>query len=221
MADLVILVVSVAAIDSLNPSTIVPALFLISGQRPYRAVTGFAAGVFAVNLAGGIVALVVGQRIAEIVPHPSLNAKHWSEVAVGVVALAAAYVLWHRRRLVSAQFARADVQTHRIAPLTGVTIALVELPTAFPYFAVIAAIVGSDAGIVAAVAMLVLFNIVFLAPALMIMAARAAAGDYAFVMIERARRLLIRYAGSLIAGIVLVLALALIAVGAAGIASTR
>ncbi len=42
-----------------------------------------------------------------------------------------------------------------------------------------------------------------------------------FVMIERARRLLIRYAGSLIAGIVLVLALALIAVGAAGIATTR
>ena len=65
MVDLVILVVSVAAIDSLNPSTIVPALFLISEQRPYRAVTGFAAGVFAVNLAAGVVALVVGQRIAK------------------------------------------------------------------------------------------------------------------------------------------------------------
>ena len=121
----------------------------------------------------------------------------------------------------SAQFARAEFKTHRIAALTGVTIALVELPTAFPYFAVITAVVGSDVGIVAAVAMLVLFNIVFLAPALMIMGARATAGAHAGVIIEHARRLVIRYAGSLIAGIVLVLALALIGVGAAGIASTR
>src|SRR3954447_9390294 len=42
------LVVSIALADSINPSTIVPALFLATGSRPRAAVTAFAAGVLVV-----------------------------------------------------------------------------------------------------------------------------------------------------------------------------
>src|SRR5207248_3187419 len=51
---LVVLIASVAALDSLNPSTVGPALFLAVDRRPARAVGAFAAGVAAVSILGGV-----------------------------------------------------------------------------------------------------------------------------------------------------------------------
>src|SRR5207253_11148571 len=55
---LVFLVVSVGLVDSLNPSTIAPALYLATGKNAVRSLAGFTAGVFGFNLAGGVVLLL-------------------------------------------------------------------------------------------------------------------------------------------------------------------
>ena len=54
-----LLVVSIAAVDSLNPSTLLPALLYALGRNGRRDVAAFTAGVFAVSTAGGLV-LVFG-----------------------------------------------------------------------------------------------------------------------------------------------------------------
>ncbi len=72
MVHLLSLVLLIGVIDSLNPATVAPALYLAGGHSPHRGLLGFIAGVFTVNLAGGILlALGPGQAILALAPHPS------------------------------------------------------------------------------------------------------------------------------------------------------
>jgi cytochrome c biogenesis protein CcdA len=216
VTDLALLVVSVALVDSLNPGTIVPALYLATGPRAVRAVLGFAAGYFAVNVCGGVAALVLGHELAGHVPHPSQGRLHAGEVVVGLIAIAAAGVLWHKRHGVEAAAAGVETRITRVAPVAGATIAAAELPTALPYFAVIAALAGSEERTVALIGLVVLFNVIFLAPVVAIALLRAFAGPRAVDLLTRARRVLLRYAGVLAALVVLALGIALVAIGLVG-----
>jgi cytochrome c biogenesis protein CcdA len=216
MNDLAVLVVSVALVDSLNPGTIVPALYLATGPHAVRAVLGFAAGFFAVNVAGGVAALLLGHELAGHVPHPSQGQLHAGEVVVGLLAIAASGVLWRQRHGVGAAVATVETRVTRVAPVAGATIAAAELPTALPYFAVIAALAGSEEPTVALIGLVVLFNVIFLAPVVAVALLRALAGPRAIDLLTRARRLLLRYAGVLAALVVLVLGIALVALGVVG-----
>lgn len=216
MTDLVVLVVSVGLVDSLNPGTIVPALYLATGPRAVRAVLGFAAGYFAVNVCGGVAALLLGHELAGHVPHPSQGRLHAGEVVVGLIAIAAAGVLWRRRHGVVTAVAGVETRVTGVAPVAGATIAAAELPTALPYFAVVAALAGSEEPTVALIGLVVLFNAIFLAPVVAIALLRASAGPRAVDLLARARSALLRYAGVLAALAVLVLGVALVAIGLVG-----
>jgi cytochrome c biogenesis protein CcdA len=220
MSDLLVLVVSVALVDSLNPTTVVPALYLATGPRAVRAVLGFAVGFLAVNVAAGVAALVLGHRLRAYVPHPGQGGLHAGEVVVGLLAVAASGLLWRRRHGVEAAFAGAEARVTRVAPVAGATIAAVELPTALPYFAVIAALAASDQRVAGLIGLVVLFNLIFLAPVVVIAVVRALAGRRAVDVLTRARRLVSRHAGAVAAVVVLALGIALVAIGVVGIAST-
>ena len=60
---LALLVLSVAALDSLNPSTLGPAVVLALGEHPARRLAAFTAGVFLVSTAGGLVLLFALGRL--------------------------------------------------------------------------------------------------------------------------------------------------------------
>src|SRR6266487_4470968 len=69
MKGLVALVLSVALVDSLNPSTMGPAVYLATRKHAARSLLGFTLGVFAVNVAAGLVlTLGPGQAILAAVP---------------------------------------------------------------------------------------------------------------------------------------------------------
>jgi cytochrome c biogenesis protein CcdA len=217
MLGLLALVVSVGLADSLNPSTVVPALYYATSAHPTRAVAGFTLGVFGVNLAGGLLLVFgPGRALVQLIPSPSAGTQHLLELALGAVALVVAAAVWQRRHRVGERFARAEVSIQRAAPAVGASVAAVELPTALPYFAVVAAIVASRASAPAQLALLVLFNVLFVAPQLVILALtrlHAARGP-----IEAVRGFLLRHGGALIAGLALVIGIVLLAVGAVGIA---
>jgi cytochrome c biogenesis protein CcdA len=127
--------------------------------------------------------------------------------------------MWRRRHTVEAAVASAETRVTRIAPVAGATIAAVDLPTALPYFAVIAALAGSSQPKVALIGLVVLFNVIFLAPVVAIGLLRALAGARAVDLLTRARLLVLRYAGVAAALVVLALGIALVAIGAVGIRS--
>ena len=219
MLRLVGIIISIGLADSLNPTTIAPALFLASGERPRENVTEFTAAVFAVYLLGGAaIALGPGQLLLSLVPHPNHQTREILEVIAGAVLLAGGVIVWrHRNRLAKRDLPVADPKGKSGAVL-GATITAVELPTAFPYFAAIAAIVGSGLGPTRQVILLVLFNICFVLPLICISAVLWIAGDRANDVLATVRDFLQRHWPRMLAIIALVAGTFVILLGTTGIA---
>jgi cytochrome c biogenesis protein CcdA len=220
MFRLIGLVVSIGLADSLNPSTIAPALYLASGEQARERAIQFTAAVFAVYFAGGVlIALGPGQLLLSIVPHPDAEDRHVIEIIVGAAMLAASALLWvNRDRLANRETPRFDARG-KSSWLLGATITAVELPTAFPYFAVIAAIVGSGLDPVRQVVLLLLFNLCFVLPLLGIIATLAFAGSHAVRLLTIGRDLLERYWPQVLAGLAFLAGLFIVLLGVTGFAS--
>ncbi|HZU59455.1 MAG TPA: GAP family protein, partial [Solirubrobacteraceae bacterium] len=91
MLHLLGLMISIGLVDSLNPSTIGPALYLASGYHPRRRVAEFTLAVFLVYLAGGVlIALGPGELILDLVPHPHRTARHIGEIVAGALLIISA-----------------------------------------------------------------------------------------------------------------------------------
>lgn len=220
MLRLLGIAISIGLADSLNPSTIAPALYLAAGERPRDAVTKFTVGVFAVYLFGGLViAAGPGQLLLSLVPKPDNLVRQLLEVGAGVAMLAVGSILWRHRTTLVSREQPAGMIAGRSHALLGAGISAVELPTAFPYFFVIAAIVGSGRGLVNQVFLLVIFNVCFVLPLVTIVATLWIFGDQAGLKLARAREFLQRYWPVLLAGVALVAGSLVIALGATGIAA--
>jgi cytochrome c biogenesis protein CcdA len=189
MLRLIGLVVSIGLADSLNPSTIAPALYLATGRQARGELVRFTTAVFAVYLAGGaIIALGPGQLLLSLIPSPDRHVRFILELLAGVAMLTAAAFLWSYRDHLSQREMRAATAGTRSSAILGATITAVELPTAFPYFAVIAAIVGSGLDPARQLVLLVLFNLCFVLPLLGMIGTLAFAGDNSQRLLIAGRR---------------------------------
>jgi len=219
MLRLIGLVLSIGLADSMNPSTIAPGLYLAMGKQGRRGLLQFTLGVFAVNFLGGaVIALGPGEAVLALVPRPDATARYIGETVAGAVMLIAAAVLWRRREsLARRHHLPAPPSEGKSALLLGVTIAGVELPTAFPYFAAIAAIVDSGFGPIRQVVLLGVYNVAFILPLLAMLATLVLAPDRATSILQTVRDFLERHWPTLLAGLALVAGLFVAALGITGL----
>jgi Sap, sulfolipid-1-addressing protein len=219
VAHLIGLVILIGLLDSLNPSTVAPALYLAGGREPQRSLLGFTTGVFAVNLAAGLaLALGPGQAILAFAPHPGFEVRRLLELSLGLATGLVAVALWFARKRVSLHVAGTSDRIDGSSLLVGAGITAAELPTAVPYFAVIAAVVGSGQPIGTQVALLVVFNGVFVAPLIGVLILRSLLRARGRETIERMRLWLDRRLPTAIPALVGLVALLLTARGALGLA---
>ena len=101
MLRLIGIVLSIGLADSLNPSTLGPALYMAAGPRPRHTVAQFTAGVFLVYLVGGAVfAVGPGEIVLALVPKPDQTTRQVLEVVAGAVLITVGSLLWsYRARL--------------------------------------------------------------------------------------------------------------------------
>jgi len=214
---LIALVVSIGAADALNPSTLAPALFFAVGPHGRRDVAGFTLGVFAVSLAGGLaLTFGPGQALLTRVSKPSPHTVHLIELVAGGAALPAAAVLWHARTHFAARLARTQPSS-RSALLLGAGIMAVELPTAIPYFAAIAAVVESGHSDTTQIVLLLLYNAAFIAPLVLLLVILALAGARGAPIAARARIELDRWAPKVAPAALVVASAVLITLGVIGL----
>ena len=204
MLRLIGIVISIGLADSLNPTTIAPALYLATGENARNRVAEFTAGVFAVYFLGGAaIAVGAGQLIRPLLPHPRHHIANIIEIAVGAAMIAGASLLYRHR----IQLARRDPPDFdprgKASWVLGASITAVELPTAFPYFAAIAAIVGSGLGPVRDLVLLFLFNVCFVLPLLGIVWILTFQGERADQMLSQARDFLESHWPAVLAGLAL------------------
>ena len=187
MRSVLLLVVSIALADAINPGTLGPALYLATGERPRMRVISFGAAFLAVNLISGFaIVLGPGELLLAAVPHPDANARHWVELGLGVVLLAVAAVLILTHRRSELRLPEKMSVGDRGAAALGASIAVAELPTALPYFAAIAAIVGSGRGLGSQLLLVGIFNLVFMSPVMVVIAALTLGGARAKRSLRRA-----------------------------------
>ena len=220
MLALALFVCSIAVADSLNPSTVGPALYLATGPDARRGLAGFIVGVFGVSTLGGLVlTLGPGRALLAAVPHPGPHAKHLAELALGFAVLLVAAVLWAMRERVARKVIRAEERGARNSLLLGAGIMAVELPTALPYFAVIGAIIADGGNALSQIVLLLVFNGVFVAPLLAILAIRSLARQRGIDALAAFRLRLNQRAAVVIPAVAFLAAAALLVLGSAGLAT--
>ena len=211
---------SVGLADSINPSTVGPALYLTTAQKRVLRVLQFTIGVFTVELAAGIVLTVgPGRLLLGLVPHPRGTVRHLIELFAGLVLLAVAVALWSGRRSLARRELPMRGGRGSSALIAGASIAAVELPTAAPYFAVIAAISASNATIPQEIGVLVLYNVCFVLPLLAIIAVLLFAGEHADPWLRRGGAWLQRRWPVVLASLLLVVGSVLLVLGGVGLVS--
>ncbi len=223
MLRLIGVVLSVGLADSINPTTVGPGLFLATGSKRTARVTQFTLGVFAVNLIVGIVLTIgPGRALLGLVPrpHPRTTVKHVIEIVAGAVLLAAALLVWLRRRSLSKRalpMSGAGGGGGSSALVAGATVSVVELPTAAPYFAVIAGVVASSATVPQEILLIVLYNVAFVLPLLAIIAVVLFGGPRADELLGRGGAWLQRRWPEVLAGLLLLVGSVLLLIGGAGL----
>ena len=218
MLRLIGLAVSIGLADSMNPSTIAPGLYLAMGERPRRGLIQFTLGVFAVNFVGGaVIALGPGEALLALVPKPSATTRYILETVAGAVMLIAAVLLWRRRGSLAQREIPSPQASGKSGLLLGATVGIVELPTAFPYFAVIAAVIGSGRGPVRQLIALAFYNVAFVLPLILMIVILLIAPERAAAILARARDWLQRRWPRLLAGLALVAGLFVTTLGVTGL----
>jgi cytochrome c biogenesis protein CcdA len=211
-------VLSVGLADSLNPSTVGPALFLATGSKRVSRVGAFTAGVFTVNLAAGLgLTAGPGRLLLALVPHPQRTIRNTIELVAGVALVSLAIALWANRRTLARRPLPMQSGRGGSALAAGASIAAIELPTAGPYLAVIAAIAASSASLPEAIGLLALFNVAFVAPLLAILVILLIAGERADPLLRKCAGWLQRRWPLVLAALLLLVGGSLTAIGATGL----
>jgi hypothetical protein len=220
MLRLIGLVVSIGIADSLNPTTIAPALYLAAGEGARRQVSEFTLAVFAVYLLGGLaIALGPGELLLTLIPRPGHHLSYVLELVAGAAMLTAAVFLWAYRARLAEGEPPEPRGGGRSSAVLGATITAVELPTAFPYFAAIAAVVGADLDVMRTVFLIVVFNVCFIAPLLGIVATLTFTGPNAQRLLTAGRERLEAHWPVVLAILALVAGLFVSLLGVTGLAS--
>jgi cytochrome c biogenesis protein CcdA len=214
------LMISIGLADSLNPTTIAPALYLATGDQARRRVIEFTISVFVVYFLGGaLIAIGPGALLRSLVPHIQATLRHSVEIAAGIGLLIAAGVLWRSRERLVARGLPASNPKGRSSALLGASITALELPTAFPYFAAIAAVLASGLGPLRQLFLLLVFNICFIAPLLAIIATLTFAGPRSERLLAKGRSYLERRWPHTLAILFLIVGLFALVFGVTGLGS--
>jgi cytochrome c biogenesis protein CcdA len=221
MLRLLVLMVTIGLADSINPSTIAPALYLASGERPRTRVSEFTLTVFLVYLAGGcLIALGPGQLVRHALPDIDVRhtVRYAGEIVAGILLITGAMAVWRRRERLVARRLPTSKPGRGSSVLLGASITAVELPTAFPYFAAIAAILASGLGPGREFGLLLIFNICFVLPLLGIVLTLVVAGDRADRALATGRRFFERRWPHLVFGLILAVGVIALLFGTTGLA---
>jgi cytochrome c biogenesis protein CcdA len=217
MPGLALLIASIGLADSINPSTVIPALWL-AGTPTAGGLGSYTAGVFATYLGGGLVLLFgPGPVLIRSLRHIGGPLEHVLLVIVGMVALAFALIAWHRRDGSDGEPHARRSYTRLSGFLLGAGIMAVELPTAFIYFGAISTILADHVAASTAVSLLIAYNAVFVAPLVALLVVRRLSATRAERWIAAAEARLRRLGQLALSGVAALAGAALLTVGVVGL----
>jgi cytochrome c biogenesis protein CcdA len=165
---------ALALVDSINPSAIAVTLYLLSRQRVAVQVTIYVTAIFLTYLTLGVVMML---GLDTLLPSLTIIGEgRLGFIVQGVVGLA--MLVYAIRAPAAATSARAEPRATTFAALAalGVTVTVMELPTAVPYFGAIALLTAADLSFTRWLPLLILYNAIFVLPPVLLLAGHLALG---------------------------------------------
>ena len=181
-------IVGLAVVDSVNPSALLATIvLLLRGRRARPLVAVYLVAVLATYLAVGV-ALTLGLAITpQALVHS--DAAYLVQGTLGAVMLAYALLAPNRRHQRNpVEPAGLPGAARPVAVLAlGMAVTVLELPTALPYLAAVGLITRGGLGVAEWLPLLVLYNLIFVLPPLLLLAGHLALGQRAEVVLARLR----------------------------------
>jgi cytochrome c biogenesis protein CcdA len=188
-------IVGLAVVDSINPSALLATIVLLlrgRGARPLVAV--YVVAVLATYFAIGM-ALTLGLGLTpEALLHS--DAAYLVQGGLGAAMLAYAVLAPNRQRTRSpVEPPSLPTATRPVAVFAlGVAVTVLELPTALPYLGAVGMITRGGLAVTEWLPLLVVYNLIFVLPPLVLLAGHVALGRRADAVLERLRQRLGRAA---------------------------
>jgi cytochrome c biogenesis protein CcdA len=159
---------ALALVDSINPSAIVVTLYLLSRGRVPAQVVTYVAAIFLTYLTLGTLMM---SGIEALLPSlRTMGSGRRGLLVQGVVGLALLlYAIRAPEAARSAPRVEPSAGTYAALAVLGMTVTILELPTAVPYFAAIALLTTADLPRAQWLALLVLYNAVFVLPPVLLL----------------------------------------------------
>lgn len=178
MTETLSAVLALAVVDSINPSALVVAIYLLSQANVVPRLLAYVAGILASYFALGC-ALMLGAgalfaRFGAALDHPVA----WGlQAALGVFLLG--FALFAPKRGPDAMRPPPTPRKAGLAGmvLLGATVTALEMVTALPYFAAVAIMTGATLPLAVWLPLLLLYNVVFVLPPLVLLGLHLAFGS--------------------------------------------
>lgn len=158
---------AIAALDSLNPSAIALQVYLLGTTKPIPRSLAFVIGIFLAYWTSGLLAVLgLNQFIQTVIANSGISLStpllYTIQLLIGIILLVVGITL------------RIPAQTEPVkAPtkltlartfLLGMSVTVLELPTALPYFAAIEQIARANLDLLSITSILALYNLIFVLP---------------------------------------------------------
>jgi cytochrome c biogenesis protein CcdA len=167
---------ALALVDSINPSAIVVTLYLLSRDRVPAQVLVYVAAIFVTYLALGLTMMLGFDALL-----PSLRTAGSGRLGLVVQGDNGFAMLLYAIRAPTTGKSSSRIEprasTYAALAFLGVTVTTMELPTAVPYFGAIALLTTADLPLSRWLPLLVLYNLIFVLPPLMLLAGHVIFGS--------------------------------------------
>jgi cytochrome c biogenesis protein CcdA len=165
-----------ALVDSINPSALVITLYLLGRGRAPAQIAVYVGAIFMTYLALGVMLMSgIGALL------PSLRTAGSGRLGLlveGVVGLAMLlYAIRAPETAGSTPRVEPGATSYAALALLGVVVTTMELPTAVPYFGAIALLTAADLPIARWLPLLVVYNVIFVLPPVLLLAGHVVFGD--------------------------------------------
>jgi cytochrome c biogenesis protein CcdA len=181
-------IVGLAVVDSINPSALLATIaLLLRGRSARPLVAVYLVAVLATYFTIGVV-LTLGLGLTPQAMVES-DAAYLVQGVLGAAMLTYALAApTRRRRRGSSEPERLPAATRPLAVFAlGMAVTVLELPTALPYLGAVGAVTRADLPVMEWLPLLVLYNLIFVLPPLLLLAGHLALGKRAEVVLGRLR----------------------------------